>query len=237
MPSSRQIAFERSSRSRASSKRPRRAYRYGPPRSASASTAARPRSLRPGELFVEEGEHLVDGVRPKIIAPPTSFQASTWRRVSPDARRVSLGLLKRPELRASVARGQLGEAHELPGIREVRIAVDRLEHRDRPTRDVAQWLGVGRGAHEGNVGALHLGSELGRPVVVGVARASIASARASRRRPRALRRREAPGRGRGATTYARRARPQGAGMRARAAPTAAANSPRSSARRPARPSR
>ena len=85
MPSSRQIAFERSSRSRASSKRPRRAYRYGPPRSASASTAARPRSCAQASSSSRNASTSSTGVRPKSIAPPTSFQASIWRRVSPEA--------------------------------------------------------------------------------------------------------------------------------------------------------
>ena len=55
--------------------------------------------------------------------------------MSPEASACLTALLERHELRASVARGELGEAHELPGIREVCVAADRLEHGDRPSRD------------------------------------------------------------------------------------------------------
>ena len=85
MPSSRQIAFERSSLSRATSKRPSRESRYGPPRSASASIAASPRSRPQASSSSRNASTSGTGVRPNSIAPPTSFQASICRRRSPDA--------------------------------------------------------------------------------------------------------------------------------------------------------
>ena len=122
--------------------------------------------VRPGELLVEEGEHLVDG------CPPEEHRAADLVPRLDLAPRVAgsecmlASLLERHELRASIARGELGDAHELPGIREVRVAADRLEDGDRPPRDVAQGVGIGRRAHEGDVGALQLGPELGRLVVM-----------------------------------------------------------------------
>ena len=69
-------------------------------------------------------------------------------------------------MRSSVAPREFGQAHELPGIREICVAADRFEDGDRPTRKVAQLLGVRRRAHEGDMGALHLSSVLRHHVVV-----------------------------------------------------------------------
>ena len=120
----------------------------------------------PGELLVEKSEHLVDG------CPPEEHRAADLvPRLDLAARvaggeRVLTAPLKRGELRASIARGELGEAHELPGVREVRVAADRFEDGDRPAREDAQGVGFRRRAHERDMGTLHLGPELCRLVAV-----------------------------------------------------------------------
>ena len=138
----------------------------GPPSSASASTAARPRASAQASSSSRKASTSSTGVRPKSIAPPTSFQASIWRRMSPDA-------IACPRARSSATScaplspaASSASAHQLPRIREVSVAADRLEDRDRPSRDAAQGVGVGRRAHEGHARALDLGSELGRLVAV-----------------------------------------------------------------------
>ena len=99
---------------------------------------ASPRSRAQASSSSRNASTSSTGVRPKSIAPPTSFQDSIWRRVSPEAIACTRPRCERLELRAPVARGELGDAHELPGIREVRVAADRLEDGDRPPCDGAE---------------------------------------------------------------------------------------------------
>ena len=49
----------------------------------------------------------------------------------------------RDELSAAIARGQLGDSHQLPAVREVDVGAHALEHRDRPARDRSQLVGAG----------------------------------------------------------------------------------------------
>ena len=121
---------------------------------------------RPGELLVEEAEHLVDR------GPPEEHRAAylvpgldlASRVIGRD--RVCTTRFERDELRSSVASGEFGETHELPGVRKICVAPDRFEHGDRPTRNVVQRLGVRRRPHERDVCSLHLGSVLRHLVVV-----------------------------------------------------------------------
>ena len=74
--------------------------------------------------------------------------------------------LERPELRAAVAGGELGDAHDLPGVREVDVAAERLEDGDRAPCDHPDSVRVGRSAHVGEPGTLDRRPELGRLVVM-----------------------------------------------------------------------
>ena len=93
--------------------------------------------LRPGELLVEEREHLVDGSpaeehRPADFVPRLDLSAEVA-----GCERVLTAPLERHELRSAVACREFGQTHDLPGIRQVGIASAALEHRDRPSREVA----------------------------------------------------------------------------------------------------
>ena len=80
------------------------------------------------------------GVRPNSIAPPTSFQASIWRRMSPDAIACCRAALQRLELRAPPAgRG----APPCPSAATRRRARRRpVESRDRPLGHRTELVGV-----------------------------------------------------------------------------------------------
>ena len=149
--------------------------------------------------------------------------------MSPDAIACS-GRAEREELRASVARSELGEAHQLPRVREVGVAADRFEDGDRPSRDAAQRSGSGGARMKATCARSisarsSVGSSLWR-LASSIASASAASAASSAPVPRSAR----------PSSVSNAARSAGSTARSRQARSssdaAAANSPRSSARVP-----
>ena len=93
--------------------------------------------LGPGEFFVEEREHFLNRRPPEQhcsadFVPRLDLTPSVARRDC-----VFTTLLERHELRAVLVRGQFGDTHELPGIREVCVAADRVEYGDSPLCDLA----------------------------------------------------------------------------------------------------
>ena len=122
--------------------------------------------LRPGELLVEEREHLADGSPTEEHCAADFVPRFDLATEVAGCERVLAAFLERHELRPPVAREELGEADDLPGIGEVSVAAERLEHGDRPTRKVAERIGIRRGTHDGQTGSLHLGALLGHLVTV-----------------------------------------------------------------------
>ena len=124
MPSSRQIAFDRSSFSRAVAKSPRRASMYGPASRAFASTAGRSCSCAHASCASTNSAHSDSGVGPKSMQPPTSSQALIWRSTSPEAIACSRARSSALELADAVALAQTGRAHQLPGVGEILVGVE-----------------------------------------------------------------------------------------------------------------
>jgi len=78
----------------------------------------------PGELIVEEGEYFSYGCPPEEHRAAEFVPRLDLTAHVAGSERVPTASLQGDELRVSVARGQLGQANELPGIREVCVTAD-----------------------------------------------------------------------------------------------------------------
>ena len=106
------------------------------------------RALGPGELVLEEREHFAERRAPEEHRAPDLVPGVDLPAEVAGGDRVPARPPHRDELSAAIARGQLGDSHQLPAVREVDVGAHALEHRDRPARDRSQLVGAGLLPHE-----------------------------------------------------------------------------------------
>src|SRR2546425_11311765 len=108
----------------------------------------------PCELFLEEREHLAEWRPPEDhrtadLVPGVDLAAHV-----PGREREFACRLQRGELRTPIPGGQLGDAHQLPGVGKVDLVADAFEDRYRATRGRPQIGRFGLRSHEAQASLL-----------------------------------------------------------------------------------